>query len=346
MQPSISRILLVGYGSIGKRYIKIINKQYPKISIILMRHKKYSDQLKINGIDYCVSSIDEALTYDPKAAIIANPASYHLDTAIPLANAGLHLLIEKPLSINSLGLDRLLNICSKNDLILMTGYNLRFLPSLQEFRKNLDSNIIGRALSVRVEVGQYLPNWRPESDYRESVSAQKILGGGVLLELCHEIDYLLWLFGRVEWVNAYTSKQSKLEIDVEDTAYVILGFKRDMKDFQITASLNMDFIRHDSSRSCTVICEEGSLKWDGIKGTVEVFKKNENKWSTIFYDQPEKNFTYEEELQHFFKSIKKTKNLLSTGEDGMLTLNVIDAIRMSHKNSRLVYIQEFDGDNS
>lgn len=343
MVCGLSRILIVGMGSIGKRYISIISELYPEISIALLRHQKCSDQFSMTGVDYCVSSIDDALEFKPHAAIIANPASHHLDTAIPLANAGVHLLIEKPISITSEGLDKLINICSDNDVTLMTGYNLRFLPSLQAFRRYLNEKKVGKVLSVRAEVGQYLPNWRVDSDYRNTVSAQKILGGGVLLELSHEIDYLLWLFGRVDWVNAHISKQSNLEIDVEDTAYIIFGFEENDSDYQLTASLNMDFIRHDTTRSCTVIGEEGSLKWDGINGSVEIFKINGSEWETIFSDKPGKNYAYKKEVQHFFKCIEQREQALITGEEGMLSINVIDAIRLSSQYSKLVYLKQFIG---
>jgi predicted dehydrogenase len=338
MKYDFSRILLVGYGSIGKRYVKIINKLYPKISIILLRHQKHNDQRKINGVDYCVSSIEDAIALEPQAAIIANPAIYHLDFAIPLANAGLHLLIEKPISTNSVDLHKLLSIAQKNNLKVMTGFNLRFLPSLQEFRKLVKDNALGKVFSVRAEVGQYLPDWRPNFDYRNSVSAKKSLGGGAILELCHEIDYLIWIFGGIDWVNAFASRQSNLQIDVEDTAYTMLGFERDKQNYQLTASLNMDFIRHDSSRKCTAICEEGSLRWDGNNGSIEIYKKNENKWQTIFLDRPEKNYTYIKELQYFFESTESSMEVFATLEDGILSTRVIEAIKKSNINSELTHI--------
>ena len=83
----------------------------------------------------------------------------------------------------------------------MTAYNLRFLPSLQAYRERIQFGVIGKVLSVRCEIGQYLPSWRPGSDYRQAVSASRALGGGALLELSHEIDYLRWIFGEVAWVQ-------------------------------------------------------------------------------------------------------------------------------------------------
>ena len=345
IESTVSRILIVGMGSIGKRHIGIINKLFPDMSIAVFRHKKCSEQFKIAGIDCCVSSIKDALKFKPQAAIVANPASHHLNTAVPLAKAGIHLLIEKPISITNEGLDNLINICNEKNIILMTGYNLRFLPSLQVFRRYLNEEKVGKSLSVRAEVGQYLPNWRNDSDYRNTVSAQKILGGGVLLELSHEIDYLLWLFGRIDWVDAHISKQSNLEIDVEDTAHIILGFDKNSRDYQLTASLNLDFIRHDTTRSCTVIGDKGSLKWNGINGSVEIFKENGSQWETIFLDKPERNYTYEKEVQHFFKCIEKKEKPLIAGEEGKACIDVIDAIRNSSKNSKKVNLKQAIGNS-
>jgi predicted dehydrogenase len=104
----------------------------------------------------------------------------------------------------------------------MVGYNLRFMKSLKKFREILKKNTIGKILSIRSEVGSYLPSWRPDSDYKKSVSAIKKLGGGVLLELSHDIDYLVWLFGNVKWVSSTIHRQSNLKIDTEDTAHITL----------------------------------------------------------------------------------------------------------------------------
>ena len=165
----------------------------------------------------------------------------------------------------------------------MTGYNFRFLPSLIEFRKQLQAKKIGDIYLVRSEVGQYLPSWRPESDYKNGVSANKSLGGGVLLELSHEIDYLRWIFGPVNWVFSHISKKSDLDIDVEDSVDVIMGFKGfDLSEGEATVSLTMDFLRHDISRKCMVIGEKGTLLWDGVLGKVDYFAQDGTEWDTIF----------------------------------------------------------------
>ena len=112
-------------------------------------------------------------------------------------------------------------------------------------------------MSVRCEISHYLPSWRPECDYRQGVSGRGELSGGALLELSHEIDYLRWIFGEAVWVNATLSRQSRLEIDVEDTAHLVIGFAPDNGGRQLIASVNMDFIRHDNTRLCIAIGEKG-----------------------------------------------------------------------------------------
>ena len=332
-------------GSIGKRHIGIIKEQFPEILISVLRHQKCGEKFHMDGVEHCFSSIEDALAYRPEAAIIANPATYHLATAKPLARAGVHLLIEKPISITGDGLDSLISICNENNVVLMTGYNLRFLPSLKIFRKNLYDKKIGRIFSIRSEVGQYLPGWRLDSDYRDTVSAQKRLGGGVLLELSHEIDYLLWLFGSIDWVKAHISKQSNLEVDVEDTAHIILGFDKDESGYQLIASLNMDFIRQDTVRNCTVIGEKGSLKWNAITGTVEYFGVEENKWQIIFSESPERNYTYIEEVNHFFECIDKNEKPLISGVEGKATVDVIEAVKCSSMIEKSVYLNHMTGNN-
>ena len=101
------------------------------------------------------------------------------------------------------GVDDLLGTVRARGVICQVGYNLRYLPSLSRFRDLINEGLVGGPLSVRCEIGQYLPNWRPDTDYRTGVTARSDLGGGVLLELSHEIDYLRWIFGEVEWVSSW-----------------------------------------------------------------------------------------------------------------------------------------------
>ena len=323
----INRILIVGLGSIGRRHLRLARELIPNADIRVLRHQSTNELPEYsNG---CFSSIEDAILFAPQIAVIANPAPFHIITAKKLAEIGVHLLIEKPLSDKLDGVSQLLEICQQKNTYLLTGYNLRFLPSLQRFRDFLGENIIGNVLSVHCEVGQYLPSWRPETNYQQGVSAKRELGGGALLELSHEIDYLRWIFGEVEWVKASLSRQSNLEIDVEDTAHIIMGFMPTTDKHKLIAAVNLDFIRHDTSRLCTAIGEKGSLRWNGLTGEVSLYESGAKEWCELFRYQHTPDESYLAEWKSFIACVTEDKAPLIAIEDGLKVLQIIEAVRKS-----------------
>jgi predicted dehydrogenase len=323
----ISRILIVGLGSAGTRHLQLAREHFPNAKIKVLRQRAQSAIPQFS--EGCFSTMEEAIQFAPQIAIIANPSTFHIHVAQELAQAGVHLLVEKPLSSSLEGVADLIATCKAHNSALMIGYNLRFSPSLESFRKLLSEGIIGELLSVRCEVGQYLPSWRPESDYRKGVSAKKELGGGALLELSHEIDYLRWIFGEVEWIRATLSQQSELEIDVEDSAHLTMGFFPNSGGRQLVGTLNLDLIRHDHTRTCTVIGETGTLRWNGLTGEVELFEEGAPRWKKLYGHPPQRDETYRAEWQDFVDSIQDNRIPFVTGDDGLRVLEIIEAARMS-----------------
>lgn len=326
-------VLVVGFGSIGKRHAQIIRELFPEIRLVVLRHKKSIgsiDQLKY--VDHVVYSISEAIDLKPDFAIIANPAPFHLSVSVPLVKAGIHLLIEKPLSTNCEGIDQLVKLCKEKQVLVMIGYHLRFLPSIKFFQKELTNLTIGKIYSVHATVGQNLVTWRPGIDYRKSVSAQKKLGGGVLLELSHELDYLTMLFGKFQWTSAYISHKSELDIDVEDSAHIVFKIENKITNKPLIGTLNLDFIRHDTVRQCTVIGENGSLKWNGITGTVKLLLENNQKWKELFSGEFNRNYAYKEALKHFLDCMRDGKETINSVKNSIHILETIEAIQISSKN--------------
>ena len=324
----IERVLIIGFGSIGQRHLRILKKECPYLEVAVMSRSMPSTD---NSITF-LSSLESSIAFKPQAAIIASPAPFHLQSASSLAEIGCHLLVEKPLADVSAGVNKLFQVVSNSKVVLQVGYNLRFLPSLVEFRHQVKNHRIGRVLSVRCEVGQNLETWRLGSDYRGSVSAKKELGGGVLLELSHEIDYLRWIFGDVNWVSAWQGRQSDLDIDVEDSAHLLLGMQTqtelDSHEFLI-ASLFLDFIRHDTTRRCTAIGEYGTLVWDAIDGTVKLSEKNKNQQELLFKEKPNADYTYLKQWHSFNDCITQDRIPVVSGLDALATLHVIEAARQS-----------------
>jgi predicted dehydrogenase len=329
-------VLIVGLGSIGKRHLRLARELLPNADIRVLRHKASSEVPEFsNG---CFFSIEEAIAFAPQIAVVASPAPFHIATAQALAEISVDLLIEKPLSNSMDGVTQLIETCKKREKILLAGYNLRFLPSLQRFRDLLGEGVIGETLSVRCEIGQYLPSWRPERDYRQSVSACCELGGGVLLELSHEIDYLRWIFGEIEWVNATLSQQSSLEINVEDTAHLTMGFLSATEGHQLIGTVNLDFIRHDTTRLCTAIGVKGSLRWNGLTGEVELFEGGTSVWRSLYRNLGQRDESYLAEWTNFIESVAEHKPPLVSGEDGLRVLEIIEAARRSSELGRKVSV--------
>lgn len=324
------KVLVVGYGSVGQRHLRIIRGSMPYAKIMVLRHEQVTSG--VEHADITTSSFDDVRAFKPELAVLANPASFHADVALKLLNLNCHLLIEKPLAVTVEQGLAILRVAQAKGRICRVGYNLRHLPSLRVFREQLQKKHIGRVLSIRCEAGQFLGSWRPGTDYRKGVSARRELGGGVLLELSHELDYLSWIFGGIQWVRAWLGQQSSLEIDVEDTAHLVLGFKSSHGSSPV-ATLNLDFVRRDASRRCVVIAERGSLLWDAGSGTVEMWLDCDNDWSTLYKSAPNRDFSYEVQWETFLRSVDGGCGLgYAPGaslQEALDVLRLIEAARVS-----------------
>lgn len=275
------------------------------------------------------------MDFSPHVAVVANPAPFHLEISSSLASIGCHLLIEKPISHRSEGVASFLQKADSQKIVLQVGYNLRYLPSLQQFRRHIHLGEIGKVLSVHAQVGSFLPSWRPGVDYRKTVSARAELGGGVLLELSHEIDYLRWIFGEIDWVSAWIGRVGDLEINVEDSANLILGFRDSGILAGGVAALGMDFIRKDPVRNCLAVGSQSSLRWNGLSGTVEKYSTESKSWVTIFSDENALQQTYVNEWTNFLDCVKLEQNPEVTGYDGLAVLKVVEAAKLSHQRNGL-----------
>jgi len=331
------RALIVGLGSIGKRHLQNLRTILPEADITVWRqHGRSDDDAALNPqATRFVYSMEDALQTRPDIAIIANPAPLHINTGLLLARVGVSLLIEKPISNKTEGISELIELCANRSLTLMVGYNLRFQTALQALSHEIQKGTIGAVLCLQAEIGQYLPEWRPKSDYLQGVSAQSRLGGGVVLELSHELDYARWLMGEVVSVSAQLRRLGPITIDVEDTANIHLTFGSGA-----LGNIHMNMIQRHSSRTCTVVGTQGTLSWDGILGEVKHYSAKTKSWQTIFaspnYDR---NEMFLGELKHFIMCVTSGSTPSITGEDGLRVLEIALAAHESSRTQRTVCIE-------
>ena len=326
------RFLIIGYGSIGKRHAR--NAVSMGHEVVLLRHAQGGPVNSEGFREYHSFEELSGSGNKPEAAIVCSPTSNHLGNVKLLVQHDIPFLLEKPPAVD-------LNSTRMMQDILKTGnflkydiaYNLRHHPLLL-FIKNIIPDL-GSIYSTRVYVGYYLPYWREGVDYRRTISAKKELGGGVHVELAHEIDYLLWMLGRPEKLTGLAGKVSDLEISSEDLCSAILMFHGGS-----TAEVHMDYLSYRYLRGGLMIAENGTLEWDLKAGNVTYYEKNKKVHEEIFrlpagYDL---NDTYIKELNNFIELAKGSSSPAVDIDTAVETMKVLDAIEVSKQEERWVHI--------
>jgi predicted dehydrogenase len=181
-------------------------------------------------------------------------------------------------------------------------------------------------LKVSVKTNFNLRLWRGNIDYKKSVSALKKMGGGVMLELSHDIHYLVWLLGNPTWVSCYYSKISNLRIDTEDCAIINIGFKK------IISNIQLDFINNYNQRNMEIVTEKNYYQWNCLSNGIKKFDQKSKKLKLIFSSTFEKNYTYENQLKYFFKE-NNLEKIYKNFKTAVMTSLLIEAAKKSKKNN-------------
>lgn len=289
------KILCVSLGSIGKRHLRNTRELLPDADIAAYRQHTKGDSELPEGANHVFSSLEEALKFAPDAVIISSPASEHVRNALPFIEKHIPLFVEKPLAAHVDGIDTFVKACKKSKGFIMVGYILRFLPALHAIKKLIADDTLGDIYTARIEVGQYLPDWRPDSDYRSGVSAQKKLGGGALLELSHEIDYTTWLFGWPKSLQCSAAKLSPLEIDVEDSAHILLEYENK------NVLVQLDFLQRVAHMGVQLVGQKATLEADLINEDLWLVDPDHPDGVEVVFDRlPSGNDIYLRQFDFFF----------------------------------------------
>ena len=322
----------MGWGSIGHRHIKNLLK-YPDVEIIICTNKK-SINTEIEKRCKIVKLLEDGIKETPDIAFITNVTSEHVSTAVKLAEHGINLFIEKPLSHSIDHIDELSEIIKRKKIKVMIGSNFRFHECIKKIKELLDENLIDEIISVRVECGSYLPDWHPNEDYRSSYAAQKELGGGVVLTCIHEIDYLHWFLGQVDEIVSFSGKYSDLELNVDDLSTALIKFKKN-----IIAEIHLDFFQRKEFRSCKIIGKKGTIYWDSDSNLVKLFDINENKWIEILkVSNYDRNQMFMKELDYYLDCVNHNKEPMNSVIESKEVLKIALGIIESSKTKQVVKI--------
>jgi len=326
--------LIIGTGSIGQRHLRNLKVLRPEMQISILRSTPgVPSAYSVEGVQ-AHATLEGALESPPDMVVLANPAPFHVKIAQACVDRGAHVLIEKPLADSLIGVDELLNSARNAGRVVLVAYNLRFHPALRRMRESLAAGEIGRLLSIQASVGQYLPDWRQDKDYRNSVSAQSCLGGGVLLELSHELDYVRWLGGEITSLSASGDHVSALEIDVEDCAEVTLHFA-----CGAIGHVHMDMLDHAAQRVCRIVGSAGTLEWRNADRLLRLYRAADKSWQTLWSDNAfDSNQMYMDEMSHFLHCCEGRESACVTGADASRTLELVLAAKSSALSGKKIAV--------
>ena len=289
------KILIIGAGSIGRRHAANLTRLGCQLAIHDVAREHLHSVCRENGYSP-IDNLSAALnTGDFRAAIICTPNNQHVSSALMAVDAGLDIFIEKPLSDSMEGVGDLISSVRRSGCIAMAGFNLRFEPGLAYLKKKIDPLQVAFA---RIEFGSWLPDWRKGVDYRKVYSANKSMGGGIILDDVHELDYACWLMGYPEKVHCAFGKFSNLEIDVEDVADIHFGYLNKL------VTIHMDYLQRQYTRKCRICLKDGQIiEWIYGSGVNEYGPdSNTNHYSYGSTFDP--NIMYSDEISAFLNCIK------------------------------------------
>ena len=341
------KVLMIGLGGIGQRHLRNLRTVLGadvEISAHDLRSNPpvLTDQLQIEAGSNLEQKynlriypdLEQALALKPDVAFVCNPTSLHIPAAIRAAQAGCHLFIEKPLSHDLEQVDELIRLIERHGLKAVVGYQMRFHPCLQRLYTLIQEKKIGRILSVRAEIGEYMPGWHTYEDYRQMYASRRDLGGGVILSQIHEFDYLYWLFGLPRNIYTLGGHLSGLEIDVEDTADTLMECEHEGHPLPVT--LHQDYIQRPLSRFCEVFGDAGKIRVDIRLLKVDVFDGSGNQTESTSYPDFQRNKLFLNELNCFLDCLQGKQTPLVDLRTGAQSLRMALAAKESLETGNVI----------
>lgn len=329
------KFLIAGFGSIGRRHLRNLLALGERDIVFFRSNRSTLPDDEIAGFPV-ETRLDAALAHRPDAVIIANPTALHLDVAIPAAEAGCAILLEKPVADTWDRVPELEAAVRRGKARVLVGFQFRFHPTLRRAVGLLAEGAIGQPVAARAHWGEYLPGWHPWEDYHQSYAARPDLGGGVILTLSHPFDYLRMLLGEVEALWALTTGQSRLGVPVEDTAEIGLRFNSGGDAAGAIASVHLDYLQQPATHALEIIGSNGTLRWNNADGSLTWFRGGAQGWQIETPPQGfERNWLFMEEMRNFIAVARGEAEPVCTLKDGLRALEIALAARASAADGQL-----------
>jgi predicted dehydrogenase len=323
------KFLIAGLGSIGRRHFRNLRALGENDIVLLRSHKATLPDDELVGFPVETELATALKANLPDAVIVANPTSMHLDVAIPAAEAGCHILLEKPISGSLERVDQLKVAAERSGSRILVGFQFRFHPTLRKAAELIGSGELGKILTLHAHWGEYMPNWHPWEDYRQTYAAREDLGGGVIRTLTHPLDYARWLAGEVIEVRALSGHISSLEMDTEDMAEIGLRFASGA-----IGGVHVNYVQRPPVHRLEIVGTQGTLRWDNADGVLH-FPRMSQPFGEISTSPPapvveqfappvgfERNVMFLDQMRHFIAVICGEAEPNCTLQDGIRALEM------------------------
>jgi predicted dehydrogenase len=330
----VLKFLVIGCGSIGKRHIENLKRIQPKSTIYAFDIKSHI--LHQVCKKYQITPISKKnikdMMYD--CVLVCTPPNTHLKYAREAIMGGSNVFIEKPISAQLVEINSFSSLAKKKKCLIFVGYNFRFNKSICIIKKLLDSKQLGNTIHVSAYFGSYLPDWRPNQDYSTNYTVRADLGGGIIHDGSHELDYLRYFFGNPKFIQSNYKKTKFLKSDTEAVADIILEFNNDL-----LATIHLDYMRRQYKRTLEILFEFGIVEWSLSESTIKIFNARSKNWK-IIKTTNSINEMYINELKHVIKCIiNKTQSQLINLKNGIDTFLLSECIKKSKRTGKMVTLR-------
>ena len=299
--------MIIGLGSIAKKHISAIRKRNTKVYLYALRSLNTADNYQDIINVYDLNELDIKFDF----VIISNPTNMHEETILNVLHLNCPLFIEKPVLSNLTNANLIIEKIKKKQIITYVACNMRFHPALI-FIKNYLYNLKTQINEVNIYSGSYLPAWRPGINFRESYSTDNKKGGGVNLDLIHELDYCTWLFGKPIKISSLKRSESSLSIESFDCAYYNLIYSK------FIANISLNYFRRDAKRKIEILTIEDTIVIDLLKN--KIFKKVSGE--ILYQEKFTMADTYYEQLNYFIDHIQNNKYPMNDINEGIEVLKL------------------------
>jgi predicted dehydrogenase len=319
------KIAVVGLGSAGARHACHLLELGHEVLGFDPAASPPAGVQRAESLEFAIAGAD--------AVVVASPSSLHAEQAVAALIEGRPVLVEKPLAVTTAEAERVVEAADRLGVVCAVAMNLRFHPAILELKRLIDEGVLGTIRLARTWFGYDLRLWRSETDYRLSYSARADLGGGIVLDAIHELDYLLWLVGPVASVVAETAHVSDLELDVEDLAVAAFRFESGA-----LGAVDLNYFEPAYRRGCAIVGSRAVARWDWPAGTVAVNRGGEDE--VVVDVTCDLTDTYRAELADFVEAVRGGGEPRTPAREGLEAVLLAEMLKQAALEGRRTTLRD------